>query len=269
MLRVYFTFDYRRDLHRVKQIYQAPNIVPRAAGGFVDRNVWKEALESGDKSVTGLINDAIINADATVVCIGFRTTSNKYLDYEIQRTIDKGIGLVAVLINHLKNRDGTDDAVGHIPMQIEATGYRTYKFTDKRKLTEHIEEAIELSKLSLDDRLMRLSDAGGYGAPQEQRNETRENLSVVTVQIDDKVFPVKNWNTRGFMAMFYAGNLKEDDETEIILSATLADSKFRCRCRAKILWVDPTKLEIGGLFVDLDAETKAALKHQFSLHMGT
>lgn len=145
MRRVYFSFDYARDVHRVKQIYQLPGIVAKAAGSFANAAIWQGARHGGDAQVLGLINDAMMNTSVTVICIGGRTSYGKYLSYEIERSLNQGSGIVGVLINHLRDEDGAIDAEAPIPPQIQQAGFKVYKFTDKKALVQMIDEAAEIA----------------------------------------------------------------------------------------------------------------------------
>ena len=146
MHRVYFCFDYSRDLERVKKIYQLPNVLSRSAGGFQTSEVWQGAAKRGDAAAKGLINDALMNTTVTVVCIGSRTSHGKFLVYELERSLEMGNGLVGIKINHLPDQDGIRDKDVPVPPVIEEEGFKVYAFSDKRELAAHIDEAAELAK---------------------------------------------------------------------------------------------------------------------------
>lgn len=146
MRRVYFSFDYQRDLYRVGKIYQLPNAVSRSAAGFQNATVWQEAARRGEAAVQGLIDDALINTSVTVVCIGSRTAYGRYLGYELERSLERGNGLVGIRVNRLRDQDGLVDKEAPVPPLIEAAGFHVYSYTDKSQLVAHIEEAAELAK---------------------------------------------------------------------------------------------------------------------------
>ena len=147
MRRVYFSFDYSRDLERVKKIYQLPNVLSRSAGGFQTSEVWQGAAKRGDAAAKGLINDALMNTTVTVVCIGSRTAHSKFLVYELERSLEMGNGLVGIKINNMPDQDGVRDKDAPVPAVIESEGFKIYTFSDKDNLSAHIEEAAELAKL--------------------------------------------------------------------------------------------------------------------------
>ena len=146
MRRVYFCFDHARDMHRVKQFAQLPDVMVSAAGGVQTATVWTEARQRGDAPVQGLINDALRGTSVTVFCIGQRTAHSKYLSYEIDQSLAQGNGLVGITINHLRAQDGSVDAEAPIPPAIQAAGFKVYRFSDKKALVEAIEEAARIAE---------------------------------------------------------------------------------------------------------------------------
>ncbi len=146
LLRVYFAFDYGRDLYRVSKIYKLPNVLSRAAAGFQDSTVWKEASRRGDAEVRGLIDDALRGTSVTVVCIGFRTAHGKHLRYQIERSLEQGNALLGIKINHLPDQDRIVDKLVPVPPVIEESGYKVHSYTGPSELVGHIKEAEELAK---------------------------------------------------------------------------------------------------------------------------
>ena len=88
-----------------------------------------------------MIDKALENTSVTVVCIGEKTAGRKYINYEIQASIDRGNGIVGVRIHHLKDKDGNTDSEGDIPYKLSSNGYKTYKYSDHDKLGDWIEQA--------------------------------------------------------------------------------------------------------------------------------
>lgn len=99
--RVFFSFDYKY-VWKINQIRNIPNVIGSAAAGFQDASLWEEAKKKGDKAIKAMIDKALENTSVTVVCVTYGTTTRKYINYEIDQSIDKGNGLVAIQIHHLK-----------------------------------------------------------------------------------------------------------------------------------------------------------------------
>lgn len=139
--RVFFSFHYKRDIFRVNQIRSIPNITGCAAAGFQDASLWEDAEQESEAAIKKLIDDGLNNTSVTIVCIGEKTAGRKYINYEIQQSIDRGNGLVGIQINHLKDHNQETDSVGDTPAKLKNGGYKTYKYVDVDKLAIRIEEA--------------------------------------------------------------------------------------------------------------------------------
>jgi hypothetical protein len=72
--------------------------------------------------------------------IGAETASRRWVKYEIDRSIEKGNGLLGVRIHMLKDSAGNTDAAGAIPKALTDGGYPTYSW-DKDKFGAWVEKA--------------------------------------------------------------------------------------------------------------------------------
>lgn len=142
--RVFFSFHYKY-VWKVNQIRSMPNVIGTAAAGFQDASLWEEVKKKGDKTVKAMINKALQSTSVTVVCVTYGTTNRKYINYEIDQSLARGNGLVAVQIHHLKGQNGKTGSPGAIPPQIEANGFKAYKYTTKESLARWIEEAAKIA----------------------------------------------------------------------------------------------------------------------------
>ncbi len=140
--RVFFSFHYDY-VWKVNQIRSMPNVIGTSAAGFQDASLWEEAKKKGDKEIKRMIDRGLENTSVTVVCVTYGTTSRKYINYEIDKSLEGGNGLVAVQIHHLKDQNGQTGSPGAIPPQIEANGFKAYKYTNKEDLARWIEEAAQ------------------------------------------------------------------------------------------------------------------------------
>ena len=87
----------------------------------------RKRREKGDVTIKALIDKALENTSVTVVFVGSQTAGRKYINYEIDRSIARGNGIVAVQIHHLKDKNGLVDPAGAIPAKITTGGYKVYK----------------------------------------------------------------------------------------------------------------------------------------------
>jgi len=142
--RVFFSFDYRY-VWKVNQIRNMPKVIGTAAAGFQDASLWEEAKKKGDKAIKAMIDNALKNTTVTVVCVTHGTSTRKYINYEIDQSLARGNGLVAVQIHHLKDKNGQTGSPGAIPTQIRANGFKAYKYTNRERLAAWIEKAAQIA----------------------------------------------------------------------------------------------------------------------------
>ena len=143
--RLYFSFDYK-DLFRVNQIRSMPDVISIARGGFQDASTWAEAKAKGDRVAKAMIDAALEDTSVTVVCVTAGTAEDEYVNYEIEQSLARGNGLVGLRIHELKDEDGKIAEPGAVPEQIEANGFKAYKYVNKDLLAARIEEAAAIAE---------------------------------------------------------------------------------------------------------------------------
>jgi hypothetical protein len=139
--RVFFSFHYQRDIWRVNQIRNIPNVTGVAAAGWADASLWEESKKKGDAEIKKLIDNGLMNTSVTVVFIGYKTAGRKFINYEIEKSIERGNAIIGVKIHHLKNKDGETDPEGEVPAKLIAAGAKVYKYDNMQKLADWIEAA--------------------------------------------------------------------------------------------------------------------------------
>ena len=142
--RVFFSFDYNLDW-KVNQIRSMPNIIGTAAAGFQDASLWEEAEKKSVNSLRLIIDNGLQNTSVTVVCVTYGTSTRRWINYEIDKSLEKGNGLVAIQIHHLRDQNRDTGSPGAIPKQIEANGFKAYKYSNKESLERWIEEAARIA----------------------------------------------------------------------------------------------------------------------------
>ena len=142
--RTFFSFDYRY-VWKVNQIRSMTNVIGTSAAGFADASLWEEAKKKGEANIKRMIDDALKNTSVTVVLVNRGTADRKYIKYEIDQSLARGNGIVAVQIHHLKDRLGNTQTAGRIPSKIESNGFKAYKYTTKEALARWIEEAARIA----------------------------------------------------------------------------------------------------------------------------
>jgi hypothetical protein len=158
--RVFFSFDYEHDIGRVNQIRDIAGIVATSAAGFSAASLWKDAERAGAAEVESLISDALWMTSVTVVCIGSRTRSRKYLDYEIIRSVERGNGLIGIQVNELKDARDRADSVGRTPLTLISAGAPLYRYLNEFQLRTRIEEAARRAERSRQADMRGVAEAG-------------------------------------------------------------------------------------------------------------
>ena len=142
--RTFFSFHYKH-VWKVNQIRNIPNVLPTAAAGFQDASLWEESKKKGSAEIKKLIDEGLKNTSVTVVLVTRGTKDRTYIDYEINQSLNRGNGLVAVQIHHLKDSNCDTGSPGAIPSQIETNGFKAYKYTNAAALSNWIEEAAKIA----------------------------------------------------------------------------------------------------------------------------
>jgi hypothetical protein len=117
----------------------------------VDAADFEAVQKEGDEAVKRWINGQLEGTSVTVVLIGAETSSRKWVRYEIQRSYDKGNGIVGIYIHNLKDQNGQTDTKGDLDFgKIDGKDFtdiaRIYDW-ERDKGYENIGEWIERSHL--------------------------------------------------------------------------------------------------------------------------
>ena len=138
--RVFFSFHYERDIWRTNVVRNSGIVEGSAAAGFHDASLWEEAKKKGDAAVQKLIDQGLVGTSVTVVLIGAQTAQRKFVDYEIEKSIARGNGLLGIYISGIKDQNGNVDAQGPAPLRLSNAGAISY-YWDRSKFGEWVEAA--------------------------------------------------------------------------------------------------------------------------------
>jgi hypothetical protein len=138
--KVFFSFDYGRDLWRVNVVRNSGLIEGFAAAGFQDDALWEETRKKGDDALQRLIDKVLEGTSVTVVLIGAETANRRWISYEIERSISQKKGILGIRIDSIKDQNGKTDASGPIPAALTKAGAPVYDW-EYGKLGEWVEMA--------------------------------------------------------------------------------------------------------------------------------
>jgi len=138
--RVFFSFHYQRDLWRANIVRNSAVVEGVAAAGFSDASLWEKTKREGDTAIQRLIDSGLSGTSVTVVLIGAQTASRHWVTYEIQKSIERGNGLLGVRIHTIKDKDGQTDTAGLIPTALERARARICLY-EYGRLGDWVEQA--------------------------------------------------------------------------------------------------------------------------------
>lgn len=116
--RVYFSFHYERDVWRATNVRKAGEVDATARAGWNDASLWEEAKRKGRPEIERLILRGLNGTSVTAVLIGTETASRTWVKYEIQRSMDRGNGILGLRIHNIKDQFGHQSQRGPVPQAL-------------------------------------------------------------------------------------------------------------------------------------------------------
>ena len=108
--KVFFSFHFERDAWRASQVRNSN--VTRNDTGYMDAASWEKIKKRGDTAIEKWIKDQLDGTSVTVVLIGAKTNTRKYVKYELEQSWKKGNGILGIYIHKLKDVNGYTDVKG-------------------------------------------------------------------------------------------------------------------------------------------------------------
>lgn len=119
--QAFFSFKYK-DVSRAMIIRNSWVTEGKQASGFIDAADFEEVKGKGDTAIKNWIDKQLEGTSVTVVLVGEKTCSSRWVKYEIEKSIERGNGLLGIDISKIKDLEGnTSDRCGKIP-----DGYNFY-----------------------------------------------------------------------------------------------------------------------------------------------
>ena len=113
--RAFFSFKYK-DVSRAMVVRNSWVTQGKEAAGFVDAADFEKLKRQGDAAIKRWIDSQLNGTSVTVVLVGQRTCSSRWVKYEIEKSIEIGNGLLGIDISKIKDLQGnTSDRCGKIP----------------------------------------------------------------------------------------------------------------------------------------------------------
>ncbi|MDO9566423.1 MAG: TIR domain-containing protein [Candidatus Desulfaltia sp.] len=119
--RAFFSFKYK-DVSRAMVVRNSWVTQGKEAAGFIDAADFEEIKRKGDPAIKAWIDSQLKGTSVTVVLVGEKTCSSRWVKYEIEKSIEIGNGLLGIDVSKIKDLQGnTSDRCGKIP-----NGYNFY-----------------------------------------------------------------------------------------------------------------------------------------------
>ena len=122
--RCFFSFHYKPDSQRASLVR---NIGVIEGNRPATDNDWEAITNGGDDAIEKWIAGQISDKSCTVVLVGSNTANRKWINHEITKSWDDGMGVVGIYIHGLKNLDGDTATKGENPFD-----YITHGITGKK-----------------------------------------------------------------------------------------------------------------------------------------
>ncbi len=124
--KVFDSFFYKRDSHRVSQVKYMGVVEGQP---LLTSNEWEKVVKGGDPAIEKWIDEQMKGKSCVVVLIGNQTAGRKWVKHEMVKGWKDGKGVVGVYIHNLKDLAKKQDAKGRNPLEDIMVG------KDKKKLS--------------------------------------------------------------------------------------------------------------------------------------
>jgi len=138
--RVFFSFKYKQDVSRAMVVRNSWVTQGKEAAGFIDAADFEKLERQGDQAIKNWIDRQLEGASVTVVLVGEKTCSSRWVKYEIEESKRIGNGLLGIDISKISDlQSKTSERCGKIPI-----GYDFYLWNNDdgyHKMGDWIEKA--------------------------------------------------------------------------------------------------------------------------------
>ena len=153
--KCFYSFHYKPDNSRASQVR---NIGVIEGNKPATDNDWETVTKGGDEAIKKWIADQMKGRTCCIVLVGSNTANRKWINHEIIKAWDDGLGVVGIHIHGLKNLDGDTATQGYNPFDYIGYGntgkklssivqcYNPAGATSKDRyawISEHLENAVE------------------------------------------------------------------------------------------------------------------------------
>jgi len=125
--KCFYSFHYNPDSWRVSKIR---NIGAVEGNKPASDNNWETITSGGDKKIKEWIAAQMKGRTCTVILAGSNTANRKWINHEIVKSWDNGMGVLVIYVHNITDQKGKQSSKGTIPLY-----YVTHGPTKKRLST--------------------------------------------------------------------------------------------------------------------------------------
>lgn len=141
---VFFSFKYL-DVSRAMVVRNSWVTQGKQVSGFIDSADFEKVKRKGDQAIKNWIDSQLKGTSVTVVLVGEKTCSSRWVKYEIEQSIERGNGLIGIDISKIKDLKGnTTGRCSKIPKDYDF--YLWNKDDGYNNLGKWIEKAAKKSQ---------------------------------------------------------------------------------------------------------------------------
>jgi hypothetical protein len=117
--QVFYSFHYKPDCWRASTV--------RSIGAIEGNkpapdNDWETITSGGDEAIKKWIREQMKYRSCTIVLVGNKTANRKWINHEIVKSWDNGMGVVGIYIHGIKNSQGYITEKGNNPFDYITHG---------------------------------------------------------------------------------------------------------------------------------------------------
>ncbi|WP_374343041.1 TIR domain-containing protein [Azonexus sp.] len=125
--KCFYSFHYKPDCVRASQVR---NIGSVEGNPPAKDNDWETITKGGDQAIAKWIDDQMKGKTCIVVLVGQNTANRKWINHEIVKAWDSGLGVVGIRIHGLKNFEGQTATAGANPFDFITHGASQKKLSE-------------------------------------------------------------------------------------------------------------------------------------------
>ncbi|MGS1319426.1 TIR domain-containing protein [Stenotrophomonas geniculata] len=117
--RVFYSFHYQPDAWRAAMVRKIGAVEGNISA---NDNDWETIKRGGDSAITRWINGQLDGRSCTVVLVGAETAQRRWVQYEIEQSWRKGMGVFGIRIHRLLNANRLPSDRGANPFDTVQIG---------------------------------------------------------------------------------------------------------------------------------------------------